>query len=69
MCVYVVYSRVCLCVNIQQIDGSVDSLDFVAFRFLPFAFLACVIYLAFMYILKNIFLFALLVFFAFHSQK
>lgn len=43
VCVYVVYAPVCVCVYIQQIDGSVDSLDFVAFRFLPFAFLALLV--------------------------
>lgn len=54
MCIYYVHVCGCVCVccvcarvcvYIQQIDGSVDSLDFVAFRFLllPFAFLALLV--------------------------
>lgn len=50
VCVYVVYARVCVCVYIQQIDGSVDSLDFVAFRFCLLLFSLCLCYLFSIYV-------------------
>lgn len=42
--------RACVCVYIQQIDGSVDSLDFVAFRFCLLLFSLCLCYLFSIYV-------------------
>lgn len=50
VCICCVCARVCVCVYVQQIDGSVDSLDFVAFRFCLLLFSLCLCYLFSIYV-------------------